>query len=116
MSGSSSSLRLGRAHDDACDRRLQRPLLFRFLLADLAEDLRRELQRHDAARRRRRRPTASISASVGHGALWTDPGRHHDQTSSVTNGRNGANSRSNTDSAVSSAALADAASASPWSP
>src|SRR5699024_10036168 len=33
-------------------------------------------------------------SSVGHGARWTEPVRHHDQTSSVTNGMIGANSRS----------------------
>ena len=60
--------------------------------------------------------TARISASVGHGALWTEPGCHHDQTSSVANGRNGANSRRKTESAVSSAVFAEPASASPWSP
>ena len=42
--------------------------------------------------------------------------RHHDQTSSVTNGRNGANSRSSTDSAAVSAAFADPAPSAPCSP
>ncbi len=60
--------------------------------------------------------TARISAAVGHAAWCTEPGCHHDHTSSVTNGRNGANRRSRTESAVSSAVLAEPASASPWSP
>src|SRR5699024_5559909 len=32
-------------------------------------------------------------SSVVHGARWTEPVRHHDQTSSVTNGMIGANSQ-----------------------
>ncbi len=55
----------------------------------------------------------STSSAVGHCALWTDPSRHHDQTSSVTNGRNGANRRSIVESAISSVAFADAASSVP---
>ena len=43
----------------------------------------------------------------GHDARCTDPSCHQDHTSSVTNGRNGANSRSSTDSAVRSAPRAD---------
>ncbi len=37
------------------------------------------------------------STADGHGARCTDPSCHHDQTSSVTNGTNGANRRSTTD-------------------
>src|SRR5439155_10223911 len=56
------------------------------------------------------------SASVGHGARCTDPSCHHDQTSSVTNGRNGANSRMKVDSAATIAELAEVAPAAPSSP
>ena len=52
------------------------------------------------------------SARVGHAARCTDPVCHHDQTSSVTNGRNGANSRRMTDNAAVAADTADAAAAS----
>ena len=45
---------------------------------------------------------ASATAPCG-----SSPSCHHDHTSSVTNGRNGANSRSSTDRAAVSAALAD---------
>ena len=47
-------------------------------------------------------------SASGHGARWTEPSCHHDHTSSVTKGRNGANSRSSVDSATASAAWADA--------
>ena len=53
-------------------------------------------------------PDAEADAD-GHDARCTDPSCHQDHTSSVTNGRNGANSRSSTDSAVRSAPRADAA-------
>jgi len=52
----------------------------------------------------------------GHGARWIEPSRHHDHTSSVTKGRNGANSRSSTDRASRSAAIADPAGAGPKPP
>ena len=56
--------------------------------------------------RRARRPS-------GHGARWTEPSCHHDHTSSVTNGRNGANSRSSVESASASAARAEPRPSSP---
>ena len=59
---------------------------------------------------------SSSSAATGHEARCTDPSFHHDHTSSVTNGRNGANNRCMALSASSIALLADAAAASPWSP
>ena len=49
-------------------------------------------------------PNAASSSAVGHGARCTEPSRHHDHTSSVTNGRSGANSRSSVSSATASAA------------
>ena len=52
----------------------------------------------------------------GHAARCTDPGCQADQASSVTNGRNGANSRSATDSAQRSVAAADSAAGAPRSP
>ena len=59
-----------------------------------------------------------VSASAGSGqvARCTEPSAHHDHTSSVTNGRNGANSRSTTDRASLSAARAEPAGPSPRSP
>ena len=42
--------------------------------------------------RRRRRADAARAAASGHAARWIEPSRHHDHTSSVTNGRSGANS------------------------
>ncbi|KUL48052.1 hypothetical protein ADL30_35635 [Streptomyces sp. NRRL S-1521] len=57
------------------------------------------------------------SSALGRAARCTDPSRHHDQTSSVTNGGTGAKSRSRTSSAVRGAARADSmAAAPPWSP
>jgi hypothetical protein len=56
-------------------------------------------------------PPAGSSAAVGHGARCTEPACHQDQTSSVTNGSTGANSRSCTDSASASVACADSAAA-----
>ena len=83
------------------DRRLERPLLFGLLLADRAE--------HAPPRSRSASTSASVSSApphaastssgVGHAARCTEPACHHDQTSSVTNGRNGANSRSSVESA-----------------
>ena len=70
----------------------------------------------EAPARRRRQSARRTSSAVGHGARCTEPGRHHDQTSSVTNGRYGANSRSSVDSATSIALLADAAASGPKSP
>ena len=52
-------------------------------------------RRRPAGRRRRRR--MRISVGLGPGGRWTEPSCHHDQTSSVTKGRNGANSRSRVD-------------------
>ena len=80
-------------------------------LADRAEHV-GDLDRPGSAR-----PSWAIratSSTVGHGARCTEPSCHHDQTSSVTNGRNGANSRSCTLSAVASAARAEAAASGPW--
>ena len=55
-----------------------------------------------------RRPrTRRARRRVGHGARWTEPSRHHDHTSSVTNGRCGANSRSSVSSATASDARAE---------
>ena len=97
----------------ALDDRLHRPLLQRLDPANLAKRrarLREHLHRVSvvAADRRhdflRRRPRC---------ALCTEPGRHHDHTSSVTNGRYGANSRSSVDSATSIALFADAAPSGP---
>ena len=58
----------------------------------------------------RRRPSRCRGRrrADGHAARCTDPSCHQDHTSSVTNGRNGANSRSSTDSAARSAPRADA--------
>jgi hypothetical protein len=53
-------------------------------------------------------PSAPRSAD-GHGARWTEPSCHQDHTSSVTNGMNGANSRSSTPRAERSAPRADSA-------
>ncbi len=50
---------------------------------------------------------------VGPLGPWIDPSIHHDQASSAVKGRNGANSRCNTDNATDSVALADAAGPSP---
>jgi len=50
-----------------------------------------------------------LRSADGHGARCTDPSCHQDHTSSVTNGMNGANSRSSTPSAKRSAPLADSA-------
>ena len=54
-------------------------------------------------------PPAGSSAATGHEARCTEPVCHHDQTSSVTNGSTGANSRSCTESASASVACADPA-------
>src|SRR6185503_1610613 len=59
---------------------------------------------------------STTSSGVGHFARCTDPGCHHDHTSSVTNGRNGANSLSSVDSATSMALFAEAAPAAVKSP
>lgn len=82
---------------------------------------RMDLRASDLARRTRRSTSATASSTAGsprsasgrsrgdgQAARCTDPSRHHDQTSSVTNGRNGANSRSSTPSAARRAATADA--------
>ena len=53
--------------------------------------------RTPAGRRRRRRRAARWRRATG--AVCTEPSCHHDQTSSVTKGRNGANRRSSVDSA-----------------
>jgi hypothetical protein len=44
---------------------------------------------------------------VGQAARWIDPSRHHDHTSSVTNGMCGANNRNNVSSAAAKAARAE---------
>jgi len=65
-------------------------------------------------------PAASrSSAGSGQGLRWMEPppaSGHHDQTSSVTKGRNGAKSRSRVESARVRARLADAAPSSPAPP
>ena len=86
---------------------LQRHLRERLLLA----------HRASARRRRPRRPRGRASppprrsprSATGHAARCTEPSRHQDQTSSVTYGRNGANSRSSTSSAVRRAPTAEPA-------
>ena len=65
-------------------------------LADLAEHLGRDAGTRSG---RRRRPRPRIGAGVGHALRCTEPSCHHDQTSSVTNGRTGANRRSSMSSA-----------------
>src|SRR5207249_7469976 len=60
--------------------------------------------------------TARSSAACGQGARCTEPSCHQDQTSSVTNGRKGARSRSCTDKAPARVARADAAEAGPRPP
>ncbi len=57
-------------------------------------------------------PPEGSSEATGHGARCTEPVCHQDQTSSVTNGSTGANSRSWTPSATASVACADSAAAS----
>ena len=52
-------------------------------------------------------------AAVGQGLVCTESSCHHDHASSVQNGRNGANSRSRTDSAERSESRADCAAAPP---
>ena len=55
-------------------------------------------------------PAAARSgAAAGQDAVCTDPGRHHDHTSSVAYGSTGASSRSSTSSTARSPATADAA-------
>ncbi len=62
-------------------------------------------------------PAAGLSsAGPGQGERWMEPSCHHDQASSVTNGRTGANSRSMTDSAARSAVTAETAGRGPCSP
>ena len=102
--GSSASIAAGARTTTTATRRLERPLFFGLLLPDLAEHGARQTAapRRRVADRSAPPQVDSTSSAVGHGALWTDPSRHHDQTSSVTNGRNGANRRSITESAVSS--------------
>jgi hypothetical protein len=51
----------------------------------------------------------TVSAPVGHVAVCTEPGCHHDQTSSVTNGRIRREQSQQAESATSIALLADAA-------
>jgi len=54
-------------------------------------------------------PSAAFSSSAcGQLARWTEPSCHHDQTSSATNGRNGASRRWKIDSERRSARLTDA--------
>ncbi len=54
-------------------------------------------------------PAASLSGPAsGQAARWTEPSCHHDQTSSVAKGRNGASSLSCTDRAARKAVTADA--------
>ena len=49
-----------------------------------------ELERRARRRRLRRRRRRTVPSAVGQAAACTDPGCHHDHTSSVTNGRYGA--------------------------
>ena len=93
---------------DACDLGAHRPLRLGLRLADRAEHLGRDrvvergLVAGERARRRRR---------CGQRCRCTEPSCHHDQTSSVTKQRNGANRRSSVDSASASAARAEPAAA-----
>jgi hypothetical protein len=80
----------------------------------LASDLARRMavRTSEAAPRTATSPapaSSRIDVPSGQPPRWIEPSCHHDQTSSVTNGRNGANSRSSTFSARSSAARADSA-------
>ena len=59
---------------------------------------------------------AASSSVVGQALVCTKPSCHHDHTSSVTNGRNGANRRSCTESASAKVAFADAAASGPRAP
>ena len=58
---------------------------------------RRAPRRRRCTRDRRPRPGPPSSSTVGQAARCTEPSCHHDHTSSVTNGRCGANSRSSVD-------------------
>ena len=80
-----------------------RPLRRALRLADLAEHRGR-----DVVDARVVAGHCASSSTVGHAARCTEPSCHHDQTSSVTNGRCGANSRRSVTSASASAARADA--------
>ena len=93
------------------DRRLRAAACFATcFLRIVAEHLARASSQRCASRDRRRRRRLREQLGRASATPRDAPTRrcHHDQTSSVTNGRNGANSRSSTDSAASSAALADA--------
>ena len=61
-------------------------------------------------------PVTLTSSILGQVAGGSSRSFHHDQTSSVTYGMNGANNLSSTSRAVPSAAFADAAPASPLEP
>ncbi len=61
-------------------------------------------------------PRLRSSSASGQLERWTEPGCHHDQTSSVTKGRNGASRRSWVESASCSAAWAEAAASGPCEP
>ena len=85
------------------------------IAADAASSRASDLPRVGAAggqRRLRLRPRGAVYRTRPRCA-WIDPPAHHDHASSVTNGRNGANSRSSTESASRSAATADAAAPAP---
>ena len=109
---SSACDRCGRdVHRGADDLGAHRSLHVALRLADLAR-----------ARRRRRctrscpRPGPRALRPWATAARCTEPSCHHDHTSSVTNGRCGANSRSSVDSATVSAVRADRAPSSPSEP
>src|SRR3954468_9443855 len=58
-------------------------------------------------------PTVRSTSGSGQRVTWIEPSCHHDQTSSVANGRYGASNRSWTDKATANAAFADSAGAEP---
>ncbi len=79
-------------------------------LAHLAQHVRGDVQRESpraasAPRCLRLAPSRPAPRRRATAARWTEPSCHHDQTSSQTNGRNGASSRWKTDSETRSARL-----------
>ena len=97
----SASRRSARVAHDAPARRARASAAgLRLGLAHLAQHVRRHLQRDLLALGPFgwRAPRRSAPPPRARAARWIDPSCHHDQTSSQTNGRNGANSRWKTDS------------------
>ena len=103
----------GVGDDDPGDVGPHRPLLVALGLPHLAQDVGATARTADRRRRRRARSSADVGQDAVTSRRDRPLHRHHDQTSSVTKGRNGANSRCRVDSAMSNVALADSPPAPP---